>query len=195
MRTSNVHRHTAETDVQVILTLEGTGQHTIRTGLGFLDHMLAQLAVHGLFDIQLQADGDLHIDPHHTVEDVALALGTAFDEALADRSGIARMGAMYVPLDEALGLAVIDLSGRPYCHILISWTGAAAGGLPTTLVEHFFQSFAIAARATLHLQIVHGRDDHHKTEALFKALGRALDQAVRIEPRRQGAIPSSKGKL
>jgi imidazoleglycerol-phosphate dehydratase len=195
MRTSTVHRRTEETQVAVTLTLEGTGVHEVHTGLGFLDHMLTQLAVHGLFDLSLTAEGDLHIDPHHTVEDVALTLGIAFDKALGDRSGIVRMGAMHAPLDETLAFVAVDLSGRPYSSVDIAWSGTSIGDVPVTLIEHFFSSFAVAARTTLHAQILCGRDDHHRAEALFKALARALDQAVRTDPRREGTVPSSKGKL
>ncbi len=195
MRTASVHRTTRETDVELVLELDGTGQHSLQTGLAFLDHMLAQLAVHGLFDLRVQARGDLDVDAHHTVEDVALALGTALDQALGDRSGIVRMGAQHVPFDESLALVAIDLSGRPHCVISVPWTGPAVGSLPVTLIEHFFASLAVTSRTTIHAHIISGRDDHHKAEALFKALGRALDQAVRLDARRQGLIPSSKGTL
>jgi imidazoleglycerol-phosphate dehydratase len=195
MRTTTVHRQTKETDIQITLDLDGTGQREVSTGIGFLDHMLAHVAVHGLFDLIVQASGDLHIDPHHTVEDVALTLGQAFDQALDDRSGIVRMGSAYTPMDETLAFVAVDLSGRPYCVVEMDWAGPAVGGLPVTLIPHFFESFAVAARANVHARVLYGRDDHHKAEALFKALGRALDAATRPDPRRGGTIPSTKGIL
>ncbi len=195
MRTAKIHRKTLETDIQIALSLDGTGQHEMATGLGFLDHMLSHLAVHGLFDLTVQAKGDLHVDAHHTVEDIALALGQAFDQALGDRGGIARIGTMTVPMDEALAMVSVDLSGRPYAVIEMSWDGPMVGGLPVTLIPHIFESFATTARANVHARVVYGRDDHHKAEALFKALGRALDTAVRIDARRGGVPPSTKGVL
>jgi len=195
MRTAKIHRKTLETDIQIILSLDGTGQHEMATGLAFLDHMLNHLAVHGLFDLTVQAQGDLHVDAHHTVEDIALALGQAFDHALGDRGGIARMGTATVPMDEALAMVAVDLSGRPYAVTEMSWDGPMVGGLPVTLIPHIFESFAVSARANVHARVLYGRDDHHKTEALFKALGRALDTAVRIDARRGGVPPSTKGVL
>lgn len=194
-RTATVHRHTRETDVRVTLDLDGSGQHDVSTGVGFLDHMLAHLAAHGLFDLTVKASGDLHVDPHHTVEDVALVLGQAFDQALGDRVGIARMGTATVPMDESLALVAVDLSGRPYCVSEIEWNGTTVGEIPVTLIPHFIASFAITARANVHARVLYGRDDHHKAEALFKALGRALDAATRRDPRRAGAIPSTKGTV
>jgi imidazoleglycerol-phosphate dehydratase len=195
MRTATVHRQTRETSLQITLDLDGTGQYQVETGIGFLDHMLAHLAVHGLFDLSVEAGGDLHIDAHHTVEDAALSLGQAFDQALGDRAGIVRIGSAYVPMDEALALVAVDLSGRPYAVAEMTWSGPTVGGLPVTLIPHFFESFAVAARANVHAQLLYGRDDHHRAEALFKALGRALDAATRLDPRRRGAIPSTKGQL
>lgn len=195
MRTANIHRQTRETDIRVSLGLDGTGQCQVATGLGFLDHMLTQIAVHGLFDLTVQASGDLHVDPHHTVEDVALTLGQAFDQALGDRAGIFRIGSAIVPMDEALAIVAVDLSGRPYTVTEMPWTGSAIGNLPVTLIPHAFESFAVAARANVHARILYGRDDHHKAEALFKALGRAMDTATRVDPRRGGATPSTKGVL
>ncbi len=195
MRTANIHRQTQETDIRVTLALDGTGQYQVATGLGFLDHMLAQVAVHGMFDLTVQARGDLHVDPHHTVEDVALALGQAFDQALGDRAGIVRIGTATVPLDEALATVTVDLSGRSYAVTEMCWSGPAVGGLPVTLIPHTFESFAVAARANVHARVLYGRDDHHKAEALFKALGRALDSATCLDPRRGGAVPSTKGVL
>ena len=195
MRIATVHRQTSETDIQVELDLDGQGVYQVETGLGFLDHMLFHVAVHGLFDLQVRASGDLHVDPHHTVEDVALTLGEAFDQASGDRAGIVRIGSAYVPMDEALAFVAVDLSGRPYGVTEMDWAGPGVGGLPVTLIPHFFESFAVASRANLHARVLYGRDDHHKAEALFKALGRALDTATRLDPRRGGEIPSTKGKL
>ena len=195
MRTATVHRQTRETDIRVTLDLDGTGHYEIDTGIGFLDHMLTHVAVHGLFDLTVQASGDLHVDPHHTVEDVALALGAAFDQALGDRAGIVRIGSAYVPMDESLAHVALDLSGRPYGVTEMAWAGPSVGILPVTLIPHFFESFAVTARANVHARVIYGRDDHHKTEALFKALARALDAATRLDPRRGKIVPSTKGIL
>lgn len=195
MRSATIHRQTAETDVHLTLNLDGTGQYQGETGLGFLDHMLAHVAVHGLFDLAVRVRGDLHVDPHHTVEDVALVLGQALDQALGDRAGIVRIGAAHVPMDEALAFVAVDLSGRPYTVTEMTWSGPTVGGLPVTLIPHFFESLAVAARANVHARLLYGRDDHHQAEALFKALGRALDAATRLDPRRGAAIPSTKGRL
>jgi len=194
-RKKAVGRQTKETDVKITLALDGVGQHSINTGIGFLDHMLNHIAVHGLFDLTVRATGDLHVDAHHTVEDVALTLGRAFDQALGDRAGIVRTGSAHVPMDETLAFVAVDLAGRPYCVTEIEWAGHTVGGLPVTLIPHFLESFAVAARANVHARVLYGRDDHHKAEALFKALGRALDAAARLDPRRGGAIPSTKGTL
>ncbi len=195
MRIATIHRQTAETDVYLTLNLDGAGQYQGETGLGFLDHMLAQVALHGLFDLTVRVCGDLHVDPHHTVEDTALGLGEALDQALGDRAGIVRIGAAYVPMDEALAFVAVDLSGRPYAVAEMRWAGPSVGGLPVTLISHFFESLAVAARATIHAHLLYGRDDHHQAEALFKALGRALGAATRLDPRRGEMIPSTKGKL
>jgi imidazoleglycerol-phosphate dehydratase len=195
MRTATIHRQTKETTIQVTLDLDGTGQYKVETGTGFMDHMLAHLAAHGLFDLTVQASGDLHVDSHHTVEDIALTLGEAFDQALGDRAGIVRIGSAYVPMDEALAFVAVDLSGRPYAMVEMAWAGPTVGGLPVTLIPHFFESFAITARANVHARLLYGRDDHHKAEALFKALGRALDAATRRDSRRGEVIPSTKGVL
>jgi imidazoleglycerol-phosphate dehydratase len=195
MRAANIQRKTTETDIQLSLNLDGTGQAQIDTGIGFLDHMLRHVAVHGLFDLDIEAAGDLEIDPHHTVEDVAIVLGQAFDRALDDRKGIVRMGSAYVPMDEALAFVAVDLSGRPYAVIQADWRAPSIGRLPTTLIAHFMESFAFQARLNLHARVEYGRDDHHQAEAMFKALGRALDAATRIDPRRGGIIPSTKGIL
>lgn len=194
-RIANILRKTNETDISIELNIDGTGQYNIATGIGFLDHMLAHIAVHGLFDLTVKAKGDLHIDVHHTVEDVALALGAGFDQALGDRKGIVRMGSFYVPMDETLAFVALDLSGRSYAVIEAEWGMAPVGDIPTSLFPHFFESFAITSRSNLHARILYGRDDHHKAEALFKALARALDAATRLDPRRAGNIPSTKGNL
>lgn len=195
MRKATIQRKTAETDIELDLTLDGSGQTAIDTGLAFLDHMLSHVAVHGLFDLQLKAEGDLGIDAHHTVEDCALVLGQAFDQALGEREGIQRMGSATVPMDETLAQVAIDLSGRPYSVIDITWTAPEIGSIATTLFDHFLESFAVTARCNLHARLLYGRDDHHKAEALYKALGRALDQACAVDPRRGGEIPSTKGTL
>ncbi|MDX9991654.1 MAG: imidazoleglycerol-phosphate dehydratase HisB [Anaerolineales bacterium] len=195
MRTAKIERSTSETQITIELNLDGSGQHNIHTGVGFLDHMLTQLALHGLFDLTLHASGDLQIDVHHTVEDVALALGAAFDQALGDRKGIVRMASFYAPMDETLAFVALDLSGRPYSVIDAEWGSAPVGQIPTSLFAHFLESFAVTSRSNLHARLLYGRDDHHKAEALFKALAHALDGATRIDPRRQNAVPSTKGTL
>jgi imidazoleglycerol-phosphate dehydratase len=194
-RTAVVTRKTGETQVDVRLSLDGSGRHAIDTGLPFLDHMLAQVAVHGLVDLAVRATGDLQIDPHHTLEDVALTLGQAVRQALGERKGIVRMASYEVPMDESLARVTLDFSGRPYCVFEAEWTLPMVGGIPNTLMAHFFESFAQTAGCNLHARVWYGRDDHHMAEALFKAFGRALDQAVRIDPRRAGGVPSSKGIL
>ena len=195
MRTATIERRTTETQVQVTLDLDGSGQCDVSTGVGFLDHMLRHVAVHGLLDLTVHAQGDLEIDPHHTVEDVALALGACLDRALGERKGLARMGHAYVPMDESLAFVAVDLSGRPYAVIDADWGAPTIGRMPTTLVPHFLESLATTGRMNLHARVLYGRDDHHKAEALFKALGRALEMAVRVEPRRAEQIPSTKGIL
>jgi imidazoleglycerol-phosphate dehydratase len=195
MRTTTIHRQTSETDITLSLNLDGTGQHDVATGVGFLDHLLTHVAVHGLFDLTVKAAGDLHIDAHHTIEDTALVLGQAFAEALGDKKGIVRMGSAYVPMDEALAFVAVDLSGRPYAVVEAAWHGPAIGQFPTSLVAHFVESFAVTAKANVHARVLYGRDDHHQAEALFKALGRALDAATQIDPRRAGNVPSTKGVL
>jgi len=194
VRSARVVRKTNETEVEVSLVLEGQGRHELATGLGFLDHMLAQLAAHGLFDLAVRAQGDLDVDEHHTVEDVAITLGQAFDQALGGRQGIVRMAHAYVPLDEALARAVVDLSGRPYSAIQADFTGPRLGAVDTDLIIHFLETLAQHGRMSLHGCVLYGRNDHHKAEALFKALARALDAACRLDARRAGT-PSTKGVL
>jgi imidazoleglycerol-phosphate dehydratase len=195
MREAQIHRKTRETDIRIKLNLDGSGQDHIQTGLGFLDHMLRHIALHGMFDLEVACKGDLEIDTHHTIEDCALALGQAFDQALSERSGIKRIASAFVPMDETLARVVVDLSGRPYAVFQAEWQGATIGQMPVTMVRHFFSSFAVASRCNLHAHLLYGKDDHHGAEALFKALGRALDEATQIDPRREGSIPSTKGTL
>ncbi len=195
MREAHVERRTGETQVVVRVSLDGTGEHHVDTGVPFLDHMLRHLAVHGLFDLEVRAQGDLEVDAHHTVEDVALTLGMAFDRALGDRQGLVRMGHAYVPMDEALAFVAVDLSGRPYAVVRAKWHAPTVGGIPNSLWPHVFESFAVTARCNLHARVLYGRDDHHQIEALFKAFARALDAATAIDPRRGGEVPSTKGVL
>ena len=192
-RRVTVARATAETDITVTLGLDGEGHRSIDTGIGFYDHLLGSLAHHGLFDLAISADGDLQVDEHHTVEDVALVLGSAFAEALGDRAGIARFGQSSVPMDESIATAVVDVGGRPYAVVDLPFRGERAGGLPLQLVEHALEAFARTAGATIHLSGM-GRNDHHLAEATFKALGRALRIACEIDPRRVG-VASTKGIL
>lgn len=195
MRTGEISRQTNETQIQIKIDLDGTGKHEISTGIGFMDHMLTHLAVHGLFDLSVQAQGDLDVDVHHTVEDVALVLGQAFDQALGDRKGIIRMADCFAPMDETLAHVAIDLSGRPYTVIQAEWHTPCVGDIPTTLFPHFFESFTVTARCNLHGRVLYGRDDHHQAEALFKAWARALDRASQPDPRRADNIASTKGTL
>lgn len=195
MRLAEFSRKTTETDISISLNLDGAGKTEINSGLGFLDHLLANFALHGLFDLRLHAQGDLHVDPHHTVEDVALVLGSAFDQALGERSGIVRMGDAFTPMDETLAHVAVDLCGRPYAVVQVEWRTPAIAQIPTSLFTHFLESFAITARSNLHARVLYGRDDHHQAEALFKALARALEKATRLDPRRAGRIPSTKGSL
>ncbi|HEX7474258.1 MAG TPA: imidazoleglycerol-phosphate dehydratase HisB [Candidatus Limnocylindrales bacterium] len=192
-RAATVERRTRETDVEVRLRLDGTGIVDIATGVGFYDHLLGSLAHHGLFDLTVRASGDLAVDEHHTVEDVALVLGAAFAEALGDRAGIARFGESSVPMDEALATAVIDIGGRPFAVVDLPFRGERVGALPLQLVEHALEAFARSAGATLHVRGT-GRNDHHLAEAAFKALGRALRSATALDPRRVG-VASTKGSL
>lgn len=195
MRIANIDRKTLETDIQIKLNLDGAGNYTINTGVGFFDHMLTQVAVHGLLDLEIKAKGDLNIDAHHLVEDCGLVLGNVVRKALGDKKGIKRIASVFVPMDEALGQAVVDFSGRPYAVINTAWTSPMVGGLPTSLIEHFFESFAAVCMCNLHMLVHYGKDNHHMAEALFKALGRVIAEATMIDPRRSGKIPSSKGSL
>lgn len=194
-RVAEVHRVTHETDVFVRWDLDGTGQYEVETGVGFLDHMLAALARHGRFDLVVRATGDLHIDEHHTVEDVGIVLGQVLDQALGERRGIRRFGDARVPMDDALGEVAIDLSGRGSGVLDISFLAPSVGGVGAQMFPHFFRSLASAARMTLHASIVRGENDHHRIEALFKAFARALDDATRIDPRIAGELPTTKGSI
>lgn len=190
-RSATVTRSTRETRVSVGLRLDGTGETSISTGVGFYDHLLNSLAHHALFDLDIEATGDLAVDEHHTVEDVAMVLGAALAQALGDRSGIARFGDAAVPMDESLATAVVDVGGRPYAVIDLPFRGKRAGELPLQLIEHVFESFARAGGVTIHVK-GRGRNDHHLAEAAFKALGRSLRAACAVDPRRSG-VPSTKG--
>jgi imidazoleglycerol-phosphate dehydratase len=192
-RRVTVSRRTRETEITLTLDLDGTGATEVRTGVGFYDHLLGSFAHHGLFDLAVGATGDLEVDEHHTVEDVALVLGAAVAEALGDRAGISRFGEATVPMDEALATAVVDAGGRPYAVLDVPFRGERVGALPTQLVEHALEAFARSAGLTLHLR-ASGRNDHHVAEASFKALGRARRVAVAADPRRAGAA-STKGSL
>jgi imidazoleglycerol-phosphate dehydratase len=194
-RIASIHRKTGETDVALTLNLDGSGLSEVSTGIGFLDHMLTLFAKHGLFDITVRASGDLHVDEHHTAEDVCICLGQALDRALGERRGIVRTAHSYVPMDEALGLVAIDLGGRPYCVFDAAFVTPRLGQLGTDLLGHMFESIAIHGRLNLHARVLYGANDHHKVEALFKAFGRALDAATRVDERLQGAVPSTKGTL
>lgn len=193
-RSATINRTTRETNVDITLDLDGAGRATIDTGVGFFDHLLTSLAAHGLFDLDVKTVGDLHIDDHHTVEDTALALGSALAEALGDRSGITRFGDARVPMDEALAEAVVDISGRPYSVIDLHLTTPSIGNLTTQNLPHALEAFTRTAGLTLHLRST-GTNDHHVAEAAIKALARALRSAVEVDPRRQGDIPSTKGAL
>ncbi len=192
-RKAEISRKTKETEIKVSLDLDGTGLAEVATGIGFLDHMLSTLAKHARFDLTLSCKGDLHIDDHHTAEDCALALGAALDEALGPRVGIARFGSAYAPLDEALARAVIDFSGRPYAYVELGLKREALGGLACENIGHVLRSLAIAARATLHVDVLRGENDHHRAEAAFKAVALALRQAV--APTGEEGVPSTKGVL
>ena len=194
-RTATVDRNTAETRIHVELAIDGTGQADVSTGIGFYDHMLTAFARHGRFDLTVKAEGDLHIDEHHTMEDVALAVGQALDAALGDRAGIVRMGDALVPLDEALIQVAVDISGRPFSAISLDFVGERVGEAPTEMIPHVLGSFATAARLTLHVRQLAGSNNHHIAEAAMKALGRALDAATRLDPRIPGRIPSTKETL
>ncbi len=194
-RTAEVARNTAETRIKVRINLDGTGASRIATGIGFFDHMLEQIARHGLIDLQIDCDGDLHIDGHHTVEDVGITLGQAFAIAVGDKKGLRRYGHAYVPLDEALSRVVVDFSGRPGLHLDIPFTAGNIGAFDTQLTYEFFQGFVNHAGATLHIDNLKGINAHHQCETVFKAFARALRDALERDPRNAGVIPSTKGSL
>lgn len=195
MRQAEISRKTTETEVQASVNLDGTGTFAIKTGVGFFDHMMEQLARHSLIDIEINAKGDLHIDDHHTVEDAGIALGQAVAKALGDRKGIRRYGACDLPMDEALSRCAIDVSGRPFLIFKVNFPTAKIGTFDTELVREWFQAFAMNAGITLHTENVYGANSHHIAESCFKALARALRDAVEIDPRQQNRIPSTKGTL
>ena len=194
-RTAKVERNTLETAISVGLVLDGSGKGEFDTGVPFLEHMLDQVARHGLFDLNVACQGDVHIDDHHSVEDIGIAMGSAFAEALGDRKGIQRYGHAYVPLDESLSRVVIDFSGRPGLHFHADFKRPRVGNFDVDLTSEFFQGFANHAKATLHLDVLRGTNDHHKIETLFKAFGRALRIACTIDNRAADAMPSTKGTL
>jgi imidazoleglycerol-phosphate dehydratase len=194
-RTATVRRETRESRVEVALNLDGSGRGDIATGIGFLDHMLDSLTRHARFDLTLRAEGDLHVDQHHTTEDVGITLGQALDKALGDRRAIRRFGDATVPLDEALVQAAIDLGGRGWANIDLPFSGPSIGGLSSEMIPHLLQSFAADGRFALHVRLLAGQNDHHRAEAAFKALARALDDATRPDPRLAGEVPSTKGVI
>ena len=194
-RSANIRRDTQETQIRVELNLDGTGQAQLSTGIGFFDHMLDQIARHGLIDLTIEAKGDLHIDGHHTVEDVGITLGQAVAQAVADKRGITRYGHAYVPLDEALSRVVIDFSGRPGLHMDVQFKSGSIGGFDTQLAYEFFQGFANHALVTLHIDNLKGDNAHHQCETIFKAFARALRMALTPDLRAAGMIPSTKGTL
>jgi imidazoleglycerol-phosphate dehydratase len=194
-RSADVRRDTKETQIRVQLNLDGTGAAALSTGIGFFDHMLDQIARHGLIDLDIQAVGDLHIDGHHTVEDVGITLGLAVAQAVGDKRGITRYGHAYVPLDEALSRVVIDFSGRPGLHMDVPFKAGAIGGFDTQLAYEFFQGFCNHALVTVHIDNLKGHNAHHQCESVFKAFARALRMALTPDPRSAGVIPSTKGSL
>jgi len=194
-RIAEVQRNTNETQIRVRINLDGSGASKLATGIGFFDHMLDQIARHGMMDIEIEADGDLHIDGHHTVEDVGITLGLAVAKAVGDKKGITRYGHSYVPLDEALSRVVVDFSGRPGLEMDVHFSAGMIGGLDTQLIYEFFQGFVNHALVSLHIDNLKGRNAHHQAETIFKAFGRALRMALTPDPRSAGVIPSTKGTL
>lgn len=195
MRNAEVSRNTLETRIAVSINLDGTGASKFSTGLPFLDHMLDQIARHGMMDISIEAEGDLHIDAHHTVEDIGITLGQAFARAIGDKKGVCRYGHAYVPLDEALSWVVLDLSGRPGLEFGVEFTRARIGEFDVDLIHEFFQGFVNHAQVTLHIDNLRGDNAHHQAETIFKAFGRALRMAVQMDSRMAGIMPSTKGSL
>jgi len=194
-RAATVKRHTKETRISASVDLDGTGAYDVSTGVGFLDHMIEQLARHSLIDIALKCEGDLHIDQHHTTEDSGIALGQALAQALGDKAGITRYGACYLPMDETLTRVALDVSGRPFLVWDVEFTRAKVGEMDTELFREWFQAFAQHAGITLHVENLYGENSHHVAETCYKALARALRQAIAIDPRQSGRVPSTKGQL
>lgn len=195
MRTGSVERNTKETQISVSLNLDGTGNYDVSTGIGFLDHMLEQLSRHSLIDLTVKAEGDLHIDFHHTTEDTGIAIGEAFAEALGDRKGITRYGSAYIPMDETLSRVALDISNRPYLIWRVDFTKPKLGDMDTELFKEWFQAFAQAAGITLHVENLYGENNHHIVESCYKGIARALRQAIEIDPRKADEVPSTKGVL
>jgi imidazoleglycerol-phosphate dehydratase len=195
MRTGRIERNTKETEILVEVNLDGTGAYDVSTGIGFLDHMIEQFSRHSLIDVTLKVSGDLHVDQHHTTEDSALALGQAIADALGDKGGIGRYGSAYSPMDETLVRVALDISGRPFFVWRLNFTQEKLGELDTELVEHWFHSIAQTLGITLHVELLYGQNNHHICEAAFKGFARAMRAAVEIDPRKGGAIPSTKGQL
>ncbi len=195
MRTGRIERNTAETRILVEIDLDGTGKYEVSTGIGFLDHMVEQFSRHSLIDVRMQVTGDLHVDQHHTTEDSALALGQALAAALGDKGGIGRYGSAYSPMDETLARVALDISGRPYLVWRAGFSQPRLGEWDTELIEHWFHSVSQTAGLTLHVELLYGRNNHHICEAIYKGFARAMRQAVELDPRKQGAIPSTKGQL
>ncbi len=195
MRTGSIHRQTHETDIAVEVNLDGTGRYDVATGIGFLDHMIEQFSRHSLIDITCHIKGDLHVDQHHTTEDSAIAIGQAIAQALGDKAGIARYGEAHSAMDEALSRVAVDISGRPWLVWKAAFTQEKLGEMDTELFEHWFQSIAQAVGITLHIELLYGQNNHHICEGIYKGFARAMRQAVEIDPRKGGAIPSTKGQL
>ncbi|MDG2060746.1 MAG: imidazoleglycerol-phosphate dehydratase HisB [SAR86 cluster bacterium] len=195
MRISEINRKTSETEVFIKINLDGKGSSSLSTGLPFLEHMLDQIARHGVIDLDIKAKGDLQIDDHHTIEDIGITLGQAFSKALEDKKGIRRYGFSYVPLDEALSRVVLDFSGRPGLFMNVKFSKETVGGMDVSMFEHFFQSFCNHAHVTLHIHNLSGENTHHQIETIFKAFGKALRMAIELDPRSEGVIPSTKGSL
>ena len=195
MRTGRIERNTAETKILVEVNLDGTGVYDISTGIGFLDHMVEQFSKHSLVDVTMKVDGDLHVDQHHTTEDSALALGQALAQALGDKGGIARYGSAYSPMDETLARVTLDISGRPYLVWKAAFSQEKLGEWDTELIEHWFHSVAQTCGLTLYVELLYGQNNHHICEAIYKGFARAMRAAMEVDPRKGGAIPSTKGQL
>lgn len=195
MRTAEIRRHTTETQIEVAIDLDGTGKYDVKTGIGFLDHMLELLSRHSLIDLTVRAKGDLHIDYHHTTEDTGIAIGEAFSKALGDRKGIRRYGDSFIPMDETLSRVALDCSNRPYLIWKVAFTRPKLGEMDTELFKEWFQAFAQAGGVTLHVENLYGENNHHIVESCYKALARALRAAIEIDPRAVGVVPSTKGVL